>query len=59
MQKTFLRRDRNDHPAIAEENWLAQLLVPVAQGLFLALEGGNGEIRSGHSGGVSEANQNQ
>ncbi len=51
MQKTFLRRDRDDHPAIAEQDRLAQLLVPVAQGLFLALEGGNREIRSGQIGG--------
>src|SRR3984893_3443593 len=47
MQKTFLRRDRNDHPAIAEQNRLAPLLGPVAPGLLLALEGGNGEIGSG------------
>src|SRR5580704_6826711 len=47
MQKTLLRRDRYDHSAISEQNRLAQLLVPVAQGLFLALEGGNREIRSG------------
>ncbi len=31
MLKTFLRRDRNDHSAIGQQDRLAQLQIPVAQ----------------------------
>ena len=39
MQETFLRRDRDDHAAVGQQDRLAQLQVPVAQGQPLPLEG--------------------
>src|SRR6202043_2348702 len=45
MQKPFLRRDRDDHSAVAQKNWLAKLKIPVPQGQSLTLECGEGENR--------------
>ena len=44
VQKSFLRRDRDDHSAVAQKNWLAKLKIPVPQGQSLTLECGKGEI---------------
>ena len=44
VQKSFLRRDRNDHSAVAQKNGLAKLKIPVAERQPLALERGQGEI---------------
>ena len=46
MQKTFLRRHRHHHAAIDQQDRLAQLQVPVAQRQPLALERGDGKVRS-------------
>src|SRR4051812_4655574 len=45
VQETFLRRDRHHHAAVDQQDRLAQLKVPVAQGQLCALEGGDREIR--------------
>src|SRR6266446_4075621 len=44
MQKSFLRRDRNDHSAVAQKDGLTKLKIPVAQRQALAFERGQGEI---------------
>src|SRR5262249_58759726 len=44
VQKSFLRRDRNDYSAVAQKNGLTKLKIPVAQRQSLALERGQGEI---------------
>src|SRR5262245_11732954 len=44
VQETFLRRHRDDHSAVAQEDRLPKLQVPVAQRQALALEGGQCEI---------------
>src|SRR5262245_6429282 len=46
MQETFLRRDRDDHAPIDQEDRLAKLQIPVTQGQALALECCDGEVRS-------------
>jgi hypothetical protein len=46
MQKSFLRRDRNDHSAVAQKDGLTKLKIPVAQRQPLAFERGQGEIES-------------
>ena len=38
VQEAFLRGDRDDGPPVAEQDRLAQLQVPVAQGELLSLE---------------------
>src|SRR3974390_2890985 len=43
MQKAGLRRDRHDHATVAQQDRLAQLQVPVAQGQLLPLERGERE----------------
>src|SRR5262245_54714681 len=45
MQKTFLRRNRNHHASVNQQDGLAKLQVPVAQRQPLALEGRHGKIR--------------
>src|SRR3954467_7277151 len=46
VQETFLRRHRHHHAAIDQQDRLAQLQVPVAQGQLRALEGGDRELRA-------------
>ncbi len=46
MQETFLRRDRDDHASVGQQDRLAQLQVPVPQRQPLALEGRDRKIRT-------------
>ncbi len=46
MQETLLRRDRDDHAPVDQQNGLAKLQVPIPQREPLALESRNGKVRS-------------
>src|SRR3979409_787341 len=46
MQETLLRRNRDDHASVDQQNGLAKLQVPVPQRQPLALERGYGKVRS-------------
>src|SRR3954467_12766461 len=48
MKKAFLRRHRYSVSAVKQQDRLSQLQVPVANGEFLAFEGGDRELRAFH-----------
>src|ERR1700734_773960 len=48
VQKTRLRRHRNDAPAVGQQDRLTKLPVPVSQREFLALVRGDAEIGALH-----------
>ena len=48
MQKALLRRYGNRHTPVGKQNWLAQLLIPVAQGKSNPLEGGDRKVLAEH-----------
>src|SRR4051794_5764628 len=45
MQKTFLRRNRDHHASVDQQNGLPKLQVPVPQRQSLAFERGDGKVR--------------
>src|SRR5882757_9197134 len=45
MQEPLLRRDRDDHASVDQQDGLAKLQIPVTQRQPLSFERGNGKIR--------------
>src|SRR5882724_8498772 len=45
MQEALLRRNRDDHASVDQQDGLAKLQIPVPQRQPLAFERGNGKIR--------------
>ncbi len=43
MQEALLRRHRHERAGAGDQDWLAELVVPAAEGEPLALEAGDGE----------------